>query len=182
MPILGIIDSAKTGNISTTAYDSIATASGTGSSNTITFSSIPSNYKHLQVRAFSLATSTPDWISLRINGDTTTANYRMHRIYGTGTSAVSQAIQGGTYTPIELMLGGSTTQPSVCIMDFIDYSNTNKNTTMKALNSWDTNGGGQLTFSSILWQNTAVVNELHFRIYSSNFNSTTRFALYGIKG
>jgi len=35
-----------------TSYESIASATGTGSSNTITLSSIPSTYKHLQLRIF----------------------------------------------------------------------------------------------------------------------------------
>jgi hypothetical protein len=164
------------------SYNSIATASGTGGSSEIIFSSIPSSYKHLQVRVVSLSTGTPDWISLRINGDTNTSNYRMHHFYGDGSSALAQAIQGGTYTPIQLMIGGSTTQPSISVMDFIDYANTNKNKTMKALHGWDTNGSGSIRVESILWQNTAAINELRFLLYSTFFNSNTRIALYGIKG
>ena len=168
--------------VSTNSYESIATANGTGSSNTITFSSIPSTYKHLQVRIYSLATGTPDWISLKINADTTTTNYRMHHIYGDGTSAVAQSIQGGSYTPIQFMLGGSTTQPAVAVADFLDYSNTNKNSVVRTLQGWDTNGDGKIAFESILWMNTATISELEFRIYSSNFATATKFALYGIKG
>ena len=52
MPILGLLASAISGNLfaPSGAYDSIATASGTGSSATISFTSIPSTYTHLQIR------------------------------------------------------------------------------------------------------------------------------------
>jgi hypothetical protein len=46
--ILGIIASSKLG-VPAGAYESIASATGTGSSATITFSSIPSTYQHLQI-------------------------------------------------------------------------------------------------------------------------------------
>jgi hypothetical protein len=52
MPILGIISSQISGHLfaPSGAYDSIATVSGTGSSGTISFTSIPSTYTHLQIR------------------------------------------------------------------------------------------------------------------------------------
>lgn len=164
-------------------YESIVTASGTGSSNTINFNSIPQTYKHLQLRAFSMNTGTPDWVAMTINGDTTSTNYRSHNLTGTGSGTPSsQSIQGGSYTPSTLMIGGSTTIPYISIIDFLDYSNVNKNKTVRELSGWDLNGSGQVMFTSILWMNSNAINSLSFRIYSSNFNSNTRFALYGIKG
>jgi hypothetical protein len=40
------------------AYESIATVTATGTESTITFSSIPSTYQHLQIRALSRDTFT----------------------------------------------------------------------------------------------------------------------------
>jgi hypothetical protein len=49
MPILGIIASSKL--TVSNSYESIATTTvGSGGSATVTFSSIPATYKHLQVR------------------------------------------------------------------------------------------------------------------------------------
>ena len=57
MPILGVIDSAKTGNLS--SYESIQTITvGSGGASTIVFSSIPSTYAHLQIRALNITTAT----------------------------------------------------------------------------------------------------------------------------
>ena len=55
MPILGIIASSIQGS-KTTAYESIATQTvGAGGVASVTFSSIPSTYKHLQLRIMSRA-------------------------------------------------------------------------------------------------------------------------------
>ena len=71
-PLLGILDSGKyrtfAGN-----YVSIATATVTsGGASTITFSSIPSTYTHLQIRILgrgASATAT-NVVNIWINGDT----------------------------------------------------------------------------------------------------------------
>jgi hypothetical protein len=53
MPILGIIASAITGNLVTTSYESIETVTvGSGGSATVTFSSIPATYTHLQIKRY----------------------------------------------------------------------------------------------------------------------------------
>ena len=77
-------DSMLAGN---TAYDPSATwliqrVAGTGSSATITFSNIPTNYKHLQIRALGKNSSTATFTGLRtctiqFNSDTG-ANYAHH--------------------------------------------------------------------------------------------------------
>ena len=59
-----------------TSFDSIASATGTGSSGTITFSSIPQTYKHLQIRGIGRLDVVTGGVStrIRLNGDTT-SNY-----------------------------------------------------------------------------------------------------------
>jgi hypothetical protein len=54
-PILGILASGMSGNLWAPGkdFDSIATTTvGAGGASTITFSSIPSTYRHLQIRLF----------------------------------------------------------------------------------------------------------------------------------
>ena len=62
------------------SYESIASATGTGSSKTITFSSIPSTYASLQIRINGFTSSSDNW-NIRINGDSGT-NYTTHYIVG----------------------------------------------------------------------------------------------------
>jgi len=58
-------------------YESIATAIGTGSSGTITFGSIPSTYKHLQIRSIQRVASGNAYIKVQFNNDTN-SNYTYH--------------------------------------------------------------------------------------------------------
>ena len=58
-----------------TAFESIATFSPTSGSS-VTFNSIPSTYKHLQIR-YAITTSAYADIRFRINGDTG-SNYTYH--------------------------------------------------------------------------------------------------------
>jgi hypothetical protein len=91
--ILGIIASSKLG-APAGAFESIATAVGTGSNTTITFSSIPATFKHLQVRMLAKDTHNGGGALVRytplvINGDTG-ANYTRHNINGDGSAVTVQ--------------------------------------------------------------------------------------------
>jgi hypothetical protein len=86
-PILGIYASQISGHLfaPSGAYDSIATATFTGSALSVTFSSIPSTYTHLQIRGLARTPSGNDQIDLRFNGDSGN-NYSMHGLSGDGAS------------------------------------------------------------------------------------------------
>ncbi len=164
---------------STTSYESIATATGTGSSGTITFSSIPSTYKHLQLRVFANVSSI-DYSHIRFNGDTGT-NYFAHDLFGNGTSAGAQAFTSqdnvvGTYTP------QTASTYSAAVFDILDYQNTNKNKTVRFLSGYDANGSGYVFFGSGAWNNTAAITSLTYYMASGNFSTGSSFALYGIQG
>jgi hypothetical protein len=71
----------------------------------------------------------------------------------------------------------------VTIIDFLDYSNTNKYKTTRALGGRDLNGSGGIALTSNLWQNTAAINTIVLNPDpSGSFVEYTQFALYGIKG
>ena len=178
MPILGIIASSVLKV--TNSYESIATASGTGSSGTISFTSIPSTFKHLQLRVFS-NTSRVGGASgsgaLQFNGDTTGSNYNTHSLSGNGSTAAA----AGYVENYGLWYYGSTTTNVTAIIDILDYTNTNKNKTVRELIGFDENGSGQIALTSMLWRNTAAINQINITAPSYNFGTTARFALYGIK-
>jgi hypothetical protein len=173
------------GGISTPAaapsYDSIATVAGTGSSNVISFTSIPSTYKHLQFRVSSLSTGAADWVYINVNNDSTTSNYWVHRLTGDGSSATASNTGGQAYM-YRTFIVGSTTSPAAAVIDILDYTNTNKNKTLRSLAGFDTNGGGEVDFVSGLWAQTTAINRIDFTLASSNFASATKIALYGVKG
>jgi len=171
-------------------FESIATANGTGSSATITFSSIPSTYTHLQVRAILRATSgSGGWPtglnSFAINGDTTNSNYWNHALVANGATvsagSANDRITNFFYYPGNAALAST---HAVYVMDILDYKNTNKLKTLRVLGGGDFNGSGNIYFTSMLWNNTAAINSLSFTVdptFGVNWGTTTSFALYGIK-
>ena len=188
--ILGILDSGGAAAGGGTAYESIASATGTGSSTTITFSSIPNTYKHLQLRW--IAKDTYSGISgglrveLQFNSDTGT-NYARHQLYGDG-SAVT-ALGASSVSTIRLDSAGEygTTANvfGVAIVDIHDYSSTTKNKTVRGFygsnaNTTDTNH--YVGLASGVWLNTNAITSISVISGNSNFTSTSQFALYGIKG
>jgi hypothetical protein len=193
MPILGITASSILKE--TTSYSSIASATGTGSSGAIVFSSIPSTYKHLQLRWIAKDTFGPGFsgvysIDFQFNSDTG-SNYSCHRIVNESTSLYSygQANQ----TTIQNITGITPTATylnnimGVGILDIYDYSSTTKYKTVRSLSGGDTNSTvsgeeGQLCLASGAWRNTNAITSISIRPAITAFTTTSTFALYGIKG
>jgi len=66
------------------AYDALATVTvGSTAVSDITFTGIPTGYKHLQIRGILLSSSGQNNLSLRCNSDTA-ANYSSHQLQGDG--------------------------------------------------------------------------------------------------
>jgi hypothetical protein len=168
-------------------YESIATTTvGAGGSATITFSSIPSTYQHLQIRALtrgSQAGAANLW-SVRFNSDTGNNYYGTHLVYGNGSSAgVFVTSQADLMYWADLV--GSSTSANIfatSVTDILDYANTNKNKTVRTLYGWDANGSGVIALASSLWMSTSAVNSITIFPQSGNFSQYSSLALYGIKG
>lgn len=167
----------------TNSYESIATVTvGSGGSSTITFSSIPSTYKHLQLRMTLKGTVASSALLVQFSGDTT-SSYNNHYLEGNGSSVVAgydatgAIIVYGTIAPTaatSVFTGG--------VMDILDYTNTNKYKTVRTLSGYDANGSGIIDFDSGLWRNTGTVSSALLYPTSGNFAQYSQIALYGIKG
>jgi len=186
MPILGIIASSISGNLDAGDFESIATVSvGSGGSSTITFSSIPATFTHLQVRGIvrsSLASTAAGFI-MRVNSDSG-SNYSAHNLGGDGSSTQANAYVSNTYMyPGPAMPAASTTASifGTMVIDLLDYANTNKYKTMRALSGYDSNGSGQIYFNSASWRNTNAITNLSLLFTSSDCVQYSQFALYGIR-
>ena len=179
-PILGIWASQNYPRV-TSSFESIATATGTGSSGTITFSSIPSTYTHLQVR-FNAIGTTSARIYMRFNGDTA-SNYNTHCLIGDGSSAFATNYAQAQMTIAQDGYGISTTYPNVGVVDVLDYLSTSKNKTIRVLTGMDKNATlGEVGLYSGLWRSTTAVNSITVRLDAGNFTTSSTVALYGIKG
>jgi len=180
-----------------TSYQSISTVTvGAGGSSLITFSSIPATFKHLQIRfmARSDRASTTDAMLLRIGTDATSANYTMHALYGDGaavivfseTSAAPNSFTGWRTTTIPAASNTTTQMQGVGVIDILDYTNTNKKKTFRALGGLDTNNtfsGQAELYSGVYLANSNAITTLTLKPYAGgNFTQYSSFALYGIKG
>jgi hypothetical protein len=180
-PILGIWASQNYPRI-TSSYESIATQTvGAGGTASVTFSSIPSGYKHLQIRSTTLLQTTNEALLMRANGDTGN-NYFCHYLYGTGTgSALSTNSVPTSY--YYLNSGIDSTYPGPTITDILDYSSSNKNKVIRSLGGNDKNGGNSyIWLFSGGWNNTTPITSLTIYAGNGNLNQYSHFALYGIKG
>lgn len=183
-PMLGIMASAISGHLfgPTGAYDSIASTTLATATASVTFSSIPSTYTHLQIRAINATTTLDDDIELRLNSDTA-SNYSAHRLRGNGTTASADA--SANVTQIEIgrsPAASSAFGPFVC--DILEYANTNIYKTVRSLFGSDGNGSGWIMLGSGNWRSTSAVTTINIRPSAggNTFTSGSSFALYGIKG
>jgi len=194
-PILGILASSISGSKAITgSYESIATVTvGSGGSSTITFTSIPATYKHLQIRAISKNNQSAtgygnSTVTASFNSDTTYTNYYGHQLNGNGSTANGYANQAsGYYGEIGLSSWGNSGQTSMFagfVADILDYTNTSKYKTIRYIAGKDGNGGGDINFGSGLWMSTSAITSITLYNYltSLNFAQYSSFALYGVKG
>lgn len=183
---LGIFASANQ-SAAATSFESIATVTvGSGGSSSITFSSIPSTYTHLQIRAIAKAAPTASDVAydlrLAMNSDTTGSNYECHYLYGNG-SGVGAGANTDNRIIGQSAGSGNASMFSVGIYDILDYANTNKYKTVRWIGGTDLNGSGYVLFESMLWMNTNAITSLTFDFHTGpSFAQYSHFALFGIKG
>jgi hypothetical protein len=197
MPILGIIDSAKSGNLGgPLAYDSIATYTVSSNTSTITFSSIPQTYKHLQLRIWNRNNRNANVAAcsdiMYFNSDNA-ANYAIHRviIQGSGSGNVSTdgyGSQPGVWAGDSPGAQFNSNSYSYSVCEIVDYTNTNKYTTTRTHSNNNNNAGGPSNAGNYItgvWYNTNAVSRID--IYpvgasAQQYAAGSVFCLYGIKG
>lgn len=192
-PILGIIASSQQPQF-LGSFESIATVTvGAGGSSSISFSSIPSTYKHLQIRYLaqtSRATYDGNYLKVNFNSDTGSNYYYGHQLEGDGANAISWANGAGTAAFIERITNNQMGSSIFAggITDILDYADTNKYKTLRSLIGFDLNGApnsysGRIDLASALWRSTSAINSITIAPgVSSNFTQYSHFALYGVKG
>ena len=171
-------------------YESIQTYTLSTSQASITFNSIPSTYKHLQIRAImrdSRATYGNSGQYLQFNGDTA-ANYSWHNLQGDGSSATARngANQNQMYGNSAAGSGAPANTFGAMVVDILDYADTNKYKTMRMLSGVDVNGtvagfGGIVELMSGSWRNTAAITSVTVGPSNPNWVQYSSFALYGVK-
>jgi hypothetical protein len=178
---LGLL--SQGGSSAPVAFELISSQVLGSNATSVTFSSIPSTYKHLQVRVVAKSNSSSTGIDMTFNGATT--GYAWHNLYANGSSAlVEQGAPSVSFIKIRNGMSESSTANAFAgsITDILDYADTNKNKTSRSLSgARDTNSG--VNMSSGLFVNTSAISSLTLTADSGNsFVSNSRFSLYGVKG
>jgi hypothetical protein len=176
------------------AYDSIATVdlSG-GAASSITFSSIPQTYTHLQLRFYGRVTNAgtgTSWQRWAINGDTATTSYARHLLVysvGDGGIVVQASDSASTFGRLAFLAAKTgNTNPfyTGAICDFLDYTNTTKNKVIRTFSGGTDNGGqGTIGISSTVWLNTGAITSINLTDNNGfDYSQYTHVGLYGIKG
>jgi hypothetical protein len=180
---------ASTSTSSANSYESIATTTLGSNSGTITFSSIPSTFKHLQIRYMtrSAVSGNTAAIFMNFNSDSGSNYYLYHELYADGATAAAYAGGAGTKIQLDQIPAANKTASAfaVGIIDLLDYTSTNKNKTVRHLTGYDANGSGAVVFGSGLWSPSSISAITSITLTensSANFLANSSFALYGVKG
>lgn len=172
--------SALAGNPVLGDFESIATTTLSATTASVTFSSIPSTFQHLQIRTTALSDTSGGSLRIRFNSDST-SSYSQHQVYGDGSGPGSTGAASQT-SIIAALTNGTTANPTVDVTDILDYNNSSKNTTIRSLGGYDANGSGYVMLRSGAWFKTDAVTSVEVGLTTGSFRANTTIALYGIRG
>lgn len=167
------------------AFEAIASTTLTTTTSTVTFSSIPGTYEHLQLRFQARdAAATTLIVPLATLNNDSGANYVYHRVYGTGSLASADGNTASTYIQTGAIPAANATANCVSstIVDVLDYASPSKNSTLRIVSGVDTNNTlGRVWVASGLWLNTSTINRVDITSAGSGFVAGSVFALYGFR-
>ena len=189
-PILGIMASQISGHLyaPTGSMYHISTTTLSTTAATVTFSSIPTGYTHLQLRCLIRTNRTSgDGADLKVNFNSSSATYAFHNLSGYGGSASAEAGTSDVTISLQRLASDNTGGSNIfagMIIDILDYQSTSKAKTVRSLGGYDNNGsGGQISLSSGLWYATpAAITQIDLTTTATtSFKQYSSFSLYGVK-
>lgn len=169
------------------AYDLLQTQVLSSPVTSITFDSLDSiaaDYEHLQIRfvAKSTVVGNSTGLACVLNGDTTDS-YRGHILAGDGTAVSSSEL---VFTGLANLGQVQRTQSGVPgsftagVIDILDFSNANKNTTLRNF-SGHYAGNTRIQLTSGGYFKTDSVTSIKLELLAPDFATGSRFSLYGVK-
>lgn len=157
----------------------------------VTFSNIPQDFTHLELRCFSRGNFNPGnntagTVYVRFNGDSTGANYQNHYMRGDGYNISSSSnLNTGviTFTSTVPLFQGTSNVFGINICEILDYTSTVKNKVTRNIGGFDQNVSSTnaqfVTVQSGLWLNTSPITSITI-LTDGNHVAGSRFDLYGI--
>lgn len=169
----------QSATVISTSYVSLGSVKLAANTTSVTFSSIPATYKHLQVRIFARKdTGGNDAYSMHLNGDTNGANYAYYAFGGDGTAFVQSVLDRADIGSIRDNAWNTT------VITIPDYASTAKVKSYQSLSGSASQTDASSFYYGTVWDNTAAINSMRFSTINGSYNFLTGsvFALYGIKG
>jgi len=172
------------------AYESIQTINGDGVASSVTFTSIPTRFKHLQIRGIARGTRSfiGEDIYFRFNGDGGNSYY-YHEIYANPPSNASVSTSGLTSAIRQSQIPAATSTANMhgtFIFDIYDWQSSVKTKTTKGFGGFDSNSTStgysyhNIWHTSGLWLNTNPITTITL-VSNGPFTTTSSFALYGVR-
>jgi hypothetical protein len=151
----------------------------------VTFSSLASyssTYKHLQIRAVARSTRADFDSAINVQFNATTSGYFYHELQGNASTVSSSAQTSQSSMRLGMITGNSSASNAhgAMVLDVLDAYSTTKNKTFRALTGATDLNRIRLTSGSLALTNS--VTEIKLIDAFANFNTGSRFSLYGIKG
>lgn len=173
--------SAGAGASETNSFELISTTLVGSTTSSVTFSSIASTYKHLQLRWVGRDASTSGDSYIRFNGDSGN-NYSAHRLAGGTSSVTSSAVIPASTIYVGAMANTNDEANafSAGIIDILDYANTSKNKTARAFTGVAATNIFVMLRSGA-WYNISAISSIEFISGGTGWVSGTRLSLYGVK-
>lgn len=174
-------------------YEPIATFTADGTSNPITFSSIPSTYTDLRFVISCRANQGTGGggysnFTYRYNSNSS-AVYSFAEVVGEGATATSYGATANTYNIVGSgysIIGKSDSPFNLITIDVFNYAGSNEKTSL-ASSAADRNGSGSVVRNVNLWRNSSAITSVSFDVDAFGgvsgraFGSGSTFTLYGIK-
>ena len=157
----------------TSTYVALATTTLASASSSVTFSSIPADYRDLVLVA-SGATTTSDTVILTTFNNDVTDTYSYVQMYG----EASYGSDSNTLEHIFTIFGGTGSVGNV-VFNIMDYSATDKH---KTVLTRENNLGISWTGArATRWPQTTAISEIDLTPRSGNFAIGTTISLFGIE-
>jgi hypothetical protein len=160
----------------TPTYTPLANITLGSAAATITFGSIPATYRDLVIVFSGFSTPGTLQARIRLNGDTG-SNYNYQRMSGSGSSTSATSATSQTFGFISAIAQSFSTSALQIKIDLMDYSATDKHTTI--ISRADNAVNGTEAFVN-RWANTAAVNSVTILPSTGDWATGTNAAIYGI--
>jgi hypothetical protein len=170
------------------AFELIQKKTLTSSSALVEFDTLPTTYKDLKVIISGRGTASQTRVVsfIRVNNDSTNANYMQFDWYFEDGSAGGEWSNGGARARIMGIFPctNATSASSFGIAE-VAINNYNDTTNYKQINSflcsYQTTGSWDLWNDGIVWKNTSAITKIGFEPEAGSWQSGSTFYLYGLK-